>query len=225
MNNSKDIHEALLERVARKYEKDGYKVYIRPEISVLPFDLGSYRPDLLAVKSENEGYIIGIKNRTAYTSVDRFREIAETVAQHDGWRFLLVTGDDILPNEPYYKTENILLSREQISARKEKAERLLSLGQTEGAFLTFWGVAEAVMRRQAEQASIPIERFPTSSLIKHLYSQGELSVEQFDKAMELLNIRNQFIHGFQSQNSEHAVRELQKLVSELSEAWYPNSQN
>jgi uncharacterized protein YutE (UPF0331/DUF86 family) len=83
------------------------------------------------------------------------------------------------------------------------------------------GIFEAMMRKQAEQASIPIERFPTSSLIKHLYSQGELSIEQFDKTTELLTVRNQLVHGYQSQNLDKEVVELQKLVSELLELWHP----
>ena len=221
MNNPKETHDALMARIARKYEKDGYKVYIEPKAPNLPFDLGPYRPDLLAIKSENDGYVIEIKSKSTSVSVDRFREIAEIVAQHDGWRFLLATGDDILLNEPEQKEEKLLLSWKQILTRREKGEKLLLLGELEGAFLAFWGIVEAMMRKQAEQTSIPIERFPTSSLIKHLYSQGELSIEQFDKTMELLTIRNQFVHGFQTQDLDKAVTELQNLVSELLELWYP----
>lgn len=220
MNNPKEIHDALVARVAQRYEKDGYKVYIEPESSSLPFDLGSYRPDLLAMKSGNDNYIIEIKSKSTYVSVDRLREIAETVAQHEGWRFLLVTGDDISRNEPEQKGEK-LLSWEQILARKEKGEKLVLRGELEGAFLVLWGIVEAMMRKQAEQVSIPIERFPTLSLVKHLYSQGELSMEQFDEIIDLLNVRNQFVHGFQSQNLDEVVIGLEKLVSELSEPWYP----
>lgn len=221
MNNLKEIQDTLMARVAQEYEKEGYKVYIEPKSSDLPFDLGLYRPDLLVMKSENDGYIIEIKSRSTYASIDRFREIAETVNQHDGWRFLLVTGDDISLNEPEQKSEKLLLSWEQILARKEKGDELLLLDQPEGALLTFWGIIEAMMRKQAEQVSLPIERFPTSSLIKHLYSQGELSIEQFDKIMELMKIRNQFAHGFQTQDLDKSAAELQKLVCELLESWSP----
>lgn len=221
MNSPKEIHDALMRRVAQRYEKEGYRVFIEPQGQTLPFNLGSYRPDLLAMKSENDGYIIEIKSNANRVSVDKFRELAETIAQHNGWRFLLVTGDDISLNESEQKSEKLLLSWEQIFTRKEKAEKLLSLGEIEGAFLAFWGIFEAMMRKQAEQASIPIERFPTSSLIRHLYSQGELSIEQFDKTTELLTVRNQLVHGYQSQNLEKEVVELQKLVSELLELWHP----
>lgn len=220
MNNEKEIHQALINRVARQYKKDGYNVYFEPGSSNLPFDLGSYRPDLLAMKAENDGYIIEIKSKSTHASVDRFREIAETVAQHDGWRFLLITGDDISPNGSEQQEENSLLSWEQILVRKEKGDKLLSLGELEGAFLAFWGMLEAMMRQQAERVSIPIARFPTSSLIKHLYSQGELSIEQFDQIMKLYNIRNQFVHGFQSSNLIEAVTRLQKIVTELLDLWH-----
>lgn len=221
MNNTKELHDELIVRVAQKYQEDGYQIYIEPKTPNLPFDLGSYLPDLLAMKSENDGYVIEIKDKARNVSVGKFREIAETVAQHTGWHFLLVTGDDVSPNEPEQNGEKLLLSWEQILLRKEKGEKLLVLGEIEGAFLVFWGIVEAVMRKQAEQVSIPIERFPTSALIKHLYSQGELSMEQFDKAIELLNVRNQFVHGFQSQNLEKAAIELQDLVVELIQAWQP----
>jgi hypothetical protein len=34
--------------------------------------------------------------------------------------------------------------------------------------LSLWGIIEALLRRRAEEVSIPIERFPTVSLIKHI---------------------------------------------------------
>ena len=221
-NHSSETHDLLMARIAQKYEKDGYRVVLEPQSSNLPFDLGSYHPDLLAIKSENDGYIIEVKNNATHVSIDKFRELAETIAEHNGWRFLLITGDDVALNEPEQKNEKILLSWKQILERKEKGEKLLSLGETEGAFLTFWGIIEAIMRKQAEQVSIPIERFPTLSLIKHLYSQGELSIEQFDKTLELLNVRNQFVHGFQTKNLDNAAVDLHNLVTELLELWHKN---
>ena len=219
MNNPKETHNALVAKVARKYEKNGYKVYIEPNPSVLPFDLRPYRPDLLARKPQNGGYIIEVKSKAAHASIDRLRDIAETVDRHKGWHFMLITGDDVLFNEPEEKGR--LLSWEQILTQKEQAKELYGMDKPEAAFLMFWGIIEAMMRKQAGKSSIPVERFPTSPLIKHLYSQGELSMEQFDKIMNLLNIRNQFVHGFQLQGLDEATNELEELVSELLKLWYP----
>lgn len=220
MNSLNDIHDALTTRVAQKYEKEGYKVFIEPNKQNLPFNLGSYRPDLVAMKSQNDGYIIEIKSKINRVSVDQFRELAETIAKYNGWRFLLVTGDDISLGESEQNNGKILLSWEQIFAKIDNGEKLLALGESEGAFLAFWGVFEAMMRKQAEQALIPIGRFPTSSLINHLYSQGELSVEQFDKTTALHAVRNQLVHGYQSPDLDKKNSELQKLVSELLELWH-----
>lgn len=209
---------ALESKVIEKYKEQGYEVILMPQIKDLPFDLGTYRPDLIARKSPNEGFIIEVKSSVARTPIDRYREIAETVSQHDGWSFLLVTGDDVSLGEQE-KGEDGLLSWEQMRQRQIQAEHLLSIGETEGTFLSLWGILEAALRRQAKQLSIPIERFPTPSLINHLYSQGELSIGQFDKAKALQAIRNRIIHGYQTPNIIEYTKQLQELVNELLELW------
>lgn len=218
-SKAKSVHDTLVSKIAEKYQREGYAVLIDPESTDLPFTLGTYNPDLLVKKSEKEGYIVEVKGSAHRIPVDRYREIAETVSQHTGWRFLLVTGEDALQGNQGKK--ETLLSWDQIFRRKEQSERLLALGEMEGAFLSLWVVLEALLRKQAEQASIPIERFPTSSLIKHLYSQGELSIEQFDSAISLFNVRNEFVHGYQISNLTNSVTQLLELVNELSSLWTP----
>jgi hypothetical protein len=148
------------------------------------------------------------------------KEIAEIVSKNTGWRFLLITEDALLKDED---NEVNLLSWEQVFSRKTQGERLISLGENEGAFLSLWGTIEALLRRRAEEVSIPIERFPTVSLIKHMYSQGELSIEEYDRAMLLLSVRNRFIHGFEAPEVNESVSELLALVNELISLWAPQA--
>lgn len=220
----KNREDSIRSIVAEKYRQQGFEVFVEPGIEVLPFDLGRYSPDLLVKKSENEGYIIEIKGSAGQTSIEQYREVSEIISQHAGWRFLLITGEDSLLNGNNIKAEE-LLSWEQIFRRKEQADRLISFGENEGAFLSLWLILEAMMRKQAEELSIPIERFPTKSLINHLYSQGELSIEQFDKAKSLMNVRNRLVHGFQTAELSGTVRQLQKLVNELFSLWSPPKQS
>ena len=215
---SSNTESALESRVVEKYKKQGYEVISGPQAKDIPFDLGSYHPDLIVKKSPKEGFIIELKNSVIKMPIDHYREIAEIVSQHDGWRFLLVTGDDVSLGEQE-KSDDGLLSWEQMRQRKIQAEHLLSIGEAEGAFLSFWVILEAALRQQAKQVSIPIERFPTPSLINHLYSQGELSIEQFDKAKALQTIRDRFIHGYQTPNLIEHTKQLQELVNELLELW------
>jgi hypothetical protein len=204
----------LLLRVAQKYEQEEYEVVKEPRQNELPFDLGVYRPDLLVKKSDGTGFIIEVKTAASPISIERYREIAEIVAKHKGWRFLLVTGDEQEDMEQ-------LLSRQEIAERKEKSEHLIAIGELEAAFLSLWSIVEALMRRQAEEVLIPIERFPPVSLIKHLFSQGELSIEQFDKAISLVEVRNRLVHGFQTQELDKSVIELQALADDLMNLWDP----
>ena len=219
IDKPKILHDQLQKRIAAKYLNEGYTVITEPVKKDLPFDLGLYQPDLIVKNENNGGDIIEIKNSTSSANIDRLREIAETVAEHTGWRFLLVTGDDISASD----TEQIeeLLSWEQIFDRKEKGDRLVKIGENEGAFLIFWGIIEALTRKQAERMSIPIVRFPPGGLIKQLYSQGELSFEYLEKLTKLLEIRNRLVHGFQTPVIDSEIKELQIMVGELIDEWKP----
>jgi len=212
--NSQNTHDLMIKNIAAKYKKDGYEVSVEPQTDELPFSLGRYRPDIIARRND-EGYIIEVKTFSRGITIERYRDISEIVSQHAGWRFLLVTGEDS-------EIEN-LLSWEQIFNKKEKADRLVASKENEAAFLSFWTILEALMRKQAERVSVPIERFPTSSLINHLYSQGELSISQFDNATMLLNIRNRLVHGFQTVAIDESVNRLQQLVNELIKLWKPEA--
>lgn len=213
------LESRLESRVAEEYRTKGFEVLVEPQRTELPFDLGSYRPDLVARKQPDEGYIIEVRSSVAQTPIDRYREIADIVAGHAGWHFLLVTGDDVASSAESQHGDG-LLTWEQIAQRTNHADRLISLGEAEPAYLSLWGTFEAILRRHADTAAIPIQRLPTSSLVNHLYSQGELSMEQYSKAQQLLGIRNRVVHGYQTPDLFQPTTELQGLVSELTTAWH-----
>ena len=218
---AKLIHDKSVSKIAEKYRQAGYTVLVDPEPEDIPFNLGTYRPNLIVKKNEAEGYIIEFNASGRQTSIDRLKEIAEIVSENTGWRFLLITEEDALLKDN--SNEVNLLSWQQIFRRKSQSECLISLGENEGAFLLLWVIIEALLRRRAEEVSIPIEKFPTLSLIKHMYSQGELSIQEYDRAMLLLSVRNRFIHGFQTPEINESVSELLALVNELISLWAPQA--
>ncbi len=215
--DTKVLEKNRLQGIVEKYKLQGFEVVIDPSKSLIPFDLGNYCPDLIARKGLDEGYIIEIKNSIAKISVDRYREIAEIVAQHHGWRFLLITGEDISSGDPQNDSE--LMTWDQMLQRQKQAQKFLVIGEVEVAFLYLWGVLEAAMRRQAKQVAIPIERFPANSLINHLYSQGELSMEQFDQVRVIQTVRDRLAHGYQLPDLEEPIKQLRVLVNELIAMW------
>jgi hypothetical protein len=211
----------LQSRVEEKYRSQGFEVIVSPAKYALPFDLGNYSPDLIAKKSSNEGFIIELRGSISRLPVGRYREVAEIVSQHNGWRFLLVTGDDVSPVDHLNNVNGDaqLLTWEQMLQRYEQAKKFLSIGEVEVAFLYLWGILEAAMRQQAKISAIPIERLPASSLINHLYSQGELSMEHFDQVNVIQPVRDRITHGYQTPNLAESTKQLQKLVNELITMW------
>ena len=93
-----DSHNSVESSIAEKYRKKGFEVITNPQSKDLPFDLGTYRPDLVAGKSKNKGHIIEVKTSSAQISLGSYQEIATIISQHTGWRFLQFTGDDAVSN-------------------------------------------------------------------------------------------------------------------------------
>ena len=217
---SQQTHSSIESRVAEKYRQEGFEVILEPQERELPFDLGTYRPDLIVRKSKDEGYIVEVRNTAARIPVERYQEIAELIAQHAGWRFLLITGDDAVTEVPE-KIEGEFPSWQHLKERLEQVNRLLSLGESEGAFLSLWVLLEALMRKRAEQMALPIERLPTSSLVNHLYSQGELSMAHYERVRVLQETRNRLVHGIEVSQLDAPLAQLQEVVNELMVSWTP----
>lgn len=209
-----DRASLLEKRVAAKYRGKGFKVIAEPKPGDLPFDLQGYRPDFVITKPSGESYLVEVKDSATQMPIERYRDIAETVAKYPGWGFLLITGEDVEGDD------KALLSPDQIFQSQIEAKKLLSSGQVEVAFLLAWRTFEAILRRQAVDTHLPIENFPTSSLINHLYSQGELSIEQFDEVTKLNTARNLFVHGYQTDNLTEPAKRLIALVDELLAMWF-----
>jgi len=213
--NGQAFHSQLEASIAKRYVELGFNVTVEPSLSLIPFELGGYRPDILATKEPNQKYIIEVKGSSQRLSVDRLREISEIVQAHPGWRFLLVTGDDELS----VGEETSLLESEEVSQRIEKAETLINEGFSHAGFLYLWSLLEGMMRRRSIQKSIPVERLGGLSMINHLYSQGEMTREQFHECKDLLSIRNRIAHGFEYTNINEGCLKLLDLVRILSSEW------
>ncbi len=208
----------LKNKVSECYRLQGYEVIDQPHIDQMPFDLDQYCPDLVVKISETQGFIIEIEDVATNLSIERYRELAKIVSKHSGWRFLLITGEDATPIAEE-DIGDIRLTQSQILHRKERIAKLISIGEREAAFLSLWIFAEILMRRHARQALIPIDRLTTILMINHLYTQSEISLEQFERAIALNEIRNRVAHGFlvKPLNLNEAIEKLLNLVDEFIE--------
>ena len=211
-NSGHETYRQKLQEIAAEYQARGYEVLVEPGPEKLPEFLKSFRPDLVA-RGPNESVVVEIKVGTKTAASERFREIAETIQRQPGWRFSLVVidprSDEVAP-----PTQQ-LLDRKDIAIRLEKANELLNTGTADAAFLLLWVSVEALLRHIATREGLPLERVPSSSLMKELFSLGLLSRSQLDVAQRAFSVRNALVHGFETTRLDETARELAHLAQEL----------
>ena len=204
-------------RLAEKYRSEGYDVVMAPSPGDLPFDLGNYRVDLVAKKND-QGVLVQVKSRADRLSFEALQPAVAEVRRHLGWRFVLVTAQD-LPDIGIPDTVAEENSWEEIESRTVRARRLFDSGESEAAFLGAWIAFERILRLQAQRVSLPVDRLVPTFAIRQLYSLGELSAEQYDLALQCQKVRNRVVHGLSSPELTTATENLLGLVRELLASW------
>lgn len=225
MDNTKSLHDEKVESLIKKYRDQGFTIIQNPKADELPFNLDNYQPDILATKNENKssllGLIIEVKTSIRRVSVERLRSVAEEVSKHPGWRFLLVTLEDI-EAESLPGTCEELPSWEEIINHFSQVGELIENNNIEPGFLFLWNVFEGTLRKRAVDVLIPIERLPLIRLLRSMYSLGELSVSEFDIIQACLEQRNRLADGYiQKLNSQVLPTFIVLLVKLLIE-WTSN---
>jgi REase_AHJR-like len=218
MNNvTQSLYEQKIQSTAQELIDSGYKVSIEPSSSDLPFDLGSYRPDLIATK-DNKGLIFEVKTTSNRLSIERFQSIAQQIATHNGWRFLLITLDDtsesILPS-----SEEDLPSWEELRTRLSKLEILIQNSLLEPSILFLSSILEATLRKRSIEQNIPIWRLPEKNLLNHLFSSGEISMSDFAIFKKCLELRNKVAHGLAASIDPNLLSSANVSVENLVTIW------
>src|SRR6266545_3710897 len=207
-----EVYRQKLQEIAGEYEARGYEVVVEPGPEKLPEFLAGFHPDLVA-RGPNESVVIEVKVGTKTAASERFRELAETIQRQPGWRFSLVVidprSDEVAP-----PTQQ-LLDRQEIADRLGRANELLRTGATDAAFLLMWVAVEALLRHIATREGLPLERVPSSSFMKELFSLGLLSRPELDVAQRAFSVRNALVHGFATTGLDEAARELAQLAQQL----------
>ena len=200
----------VITKVAEDYRRRGYDVEVEPSGASLPEFLGEYRPDLIA-RGSGETVVVGVKVGTRMSVAERLRDVVEQINRQPGWRFSLVF---VNPEHPDQLTEAKPAPLSLLQERAKTAEALFRADQKEAAFLLFWSAVEGTLRFLAERADLPLSSLPSSALIRDMYSAGEISGKHFESLMRLLPIRDQLVHGLESQESVD-VEELRRIGHEL----------
>lgn len=217
MNDSmQELHRQKIQEIAGEYEARGYKVLIEPDATEIPAFLAGFRPDIVAY-GQQDSVVVEVKMGTQRAISERYKELADTVRQYPGWRFSLVVvdprSDDVAP------ASQQLLDREAILDRLRESQELLARGAKDAAFILLWSSVEAMLRRIALREGLPLERVPSSAVLKELFSLGLLSRHGLDIASRAFSVRNSLVHGFETPQLDATLRELTTLVQELLEEY------
>jgi hypothetical protein len=212
--------EEKVSEIAEQYASMGYEVFRDPEPHLFPFDTFGYRPSLLARRGD-ENVMVEVRTMGRHAPIGRIVELMEEVKRH-GWRFTLVTLDDVEIGP--LSDDDALPTWDQFPERIARAERLLRTSEVEAAFLLLWTTLEGMLRREALESGLPIERLPSSGMIKHMVTYGVLDHHQLGRVEALLVVRDRVIHGFQASGLAKSMSELQDVVRELTAEWAPSRQ-
>lgn len=215
---SAQLEQDLLNTLVERYSREGYEVIKEPAPNDVPFDLGGYKPDLIALK-EGRNIIIEVKAKAERISFDTLRSVADEVKRHDGWRFFLVTGQDVDDSHLPGQMEESFSWDEVSEPLKDAATSVTQRAQIL-AFMGLWVAFERMVRFQSRRISLPVDRLTSPrTMIDQLYSLGEFSAQQFETALDLVPVRNQIFHGVDTSNLGNHLKRLQALVHELQDEW------
>ncbi|MEO0396956.1 MAG: hypothetical protein AAF243_13355 [Cyanobacteria bacterium P01_A01_bin.137] len=214
---TKSLHDQKIEATAKELQSKGYEVIVEPSLDRMPFALGGYTPDLVAF-GDNDGIILEVKLSSARFSVDRLQDLAERIATHEGWRFLLVTLDDVA-DSLFPDSEDELPSWVTLHTQLATVEKLIEDTMLEPALLYLWSSTEGLLRKRAIDQHLPIDRLPPVKLLNHMYSSGEVSIDEFDVIRAAMEKRNRVAHGLVTSLATGELEGLLTTTRLLIEKW------
>ena len=216
MNTTLSEYE-LAQSLAEKYRSNGYTVEIEPDLNHIPFNLNGYRPDMIAIKEDTK-LIIEVKLKIQRVSVEYLQAIAQLISEHQGWRFVVVTPDDV-ENGCFLNTQENYPTWSELSKKVTQIPLIIDSIGNAASLVYIWGLVEVVLRRYAVDSSIPVENFPFTRMAKHLYSIGELSIDELNLLLTIYTSRNKVAHGYNTEITRDTLNQLVNFINKVLSSW------
>ena len=211
MENATVPEKLLADMTAEEYRNKGYEVSRETQLDFLP----GYRTDLV-VRRGDEAKVIEVKSRASLVGNRQIMELARVIHSKPGWSFeLLMVGEPEKLDSPEgaqsFEDENIL-------RRIEEAEKALTAGLSEAAFLLAWSACEAAIRELITVQGVPNTDITTPGyVIDQAIFHGVISSEEYHNLVDMQKYRNAIVHGFSANDfGEDLVNELIDTVRRLT---------
>lgn len=184
-----------LRSIARRYERDGYRVTVPERGGDLPAFLQGFTPDLIA-ESEGDRVVIEIKRSDAVPGSNELRDLAERVSGEPGWRFELVT----LP-----PVERVVVpTADRMETIDSRARRAMSAGLNDVAYAYVWTVVEELLNGLALQHGLRAARVPFGQVVRELVFCGVIPREALDAVEQARAVRTRLVYAEQETSPSDA---------------------
>lgn len=181
----------ILQRIARRYRRQGYATRVAPKPETLPSWLRPFDLDLIAV-GKRDSVIVEVKSWPG-AARDQLTELARIVEGHPDWRLDFVSEPD--PERRLKEYEGALMTADQAASRRRDAERLAASGVFDAAFLLHWSALEAGLRREALRAGIDVRGMSAAALVEAARFEGLIDENAYRLLHDLAALRDRLSHG------------------------------
>ena len=199
--------------VAKRYEDQGYTVTFEPTQSDVPFPLNGYRPDILAIKG-HERILVEVKRAGARIETSRYVQLSEEAARH-GWQFMLVT----VPRDQLGRSAETSAVPLEVTAVREKLleiDRVYRVAKAPALMLpALWVTYISVLKLVCLKEGVSLGEFTDLSLINRAYSEGILSIDEYENARAFLKLRNEAVHSLTLTMSDAQFAQLREMLNGL----------
>lgn len=200
----------LLDRVVEEYDNLGYHVIVEPDPEELPDFLREFRPDAIAQRNDNN-VVIELKRTDFIRPRHELSKLADELARHPGWHLrVVVAGAPIHAKKAELPPLSLKNVRQQVSS----VEALYDAGQQAAALLLLWSLFEAAAYLQMQERGVERRR-PQSpiALAKDMVSLGMIEQADYERLLDVIEIRNKVAHGFPNLGIDKQVyKTLRKVV-------------
>lgn len=200
MTQPEKEHSMLEMIIAKRFQEAGFNIILEPNPNLIPFDVGRYRPDILATK-EDLNVVVECKSFPIRTPLDKYTEISDLINKERNWKFIVVsnkvTVEDINRLSIPVK-ERALSDISSIVIRNKKTVPMITEDNKDflnAIFFQQYSHIDILLADLAAVLGMPLFSLTVDQTAKYLYSLGELDYDLFNLITEVTNVRNSISHS------------------------------
>ncbi|WP_337176128.1 hypothetical protein [Paludisphaera sp.] len=190
-------NDDLLEGLAERYRRQGYKVTVRPDRSALPPFARDYTIELMAEGPGGNVLVSAKPSAEELARDESIADLADVVEKKPGWRFdLALLGPPAFPRPARQDATD--MTRQRIEETLGKARSMYDGGFEPQAVVAAWSALESAMRHRLRSMGREAGfGTPAQGMLSALISAGEIDHAEFHDLEDISRLRNVIVHGFE----------------------------